>query len=125
MTPDRTRAERALAFLVAQIRDGWDEPGTLVALRKVSDRPLADVTAAALHCAVHRLDQRSPACIALDGEHWRALERMTGAPSAAEPWPKCDRHGQWEPCLRCHSEAITPATPDRIRQIRTAREDQP
>ena len=78
---DRSKAERALAFLVHEIRDEWDEQGVLSALRKVSQQPLVDVTAAAIFCATKRVDQRTPACIALGGEHWRALERMTGAGS--------------------------------------------
>lgn len=85
MTTDRTKAERALAFLVAQLRTEWAEPGILAALRKVSEHPLADVTAAALDCAVHRADQRSPAIIAMDGRHWTALDRMAGQDAAPPP----------------------------------------
>ena len=75
---DRTRAERALAFLTAQLRPDWDEAGVLSVLRKLSDRPLPAVTLATLDCAVHRTDQRTPAVIVADGKHWAASERLAG-----------------------------------------------
>ena len=75
---DRTRAERALGFLVAQLRPDWDEAGVLSALRKLSDRPVPDVALAALDCAVHRTDQRTPAGIVADGKHWAVSERLAG-----------------------------------------------
>ena len=80
---DRSKAERALAFLVHEIRDEWDEHGVASALHKCSDKPLSDVVAAALDCATRRHDQRTPACIALDGEHWRALGKLGGQASAS------------------------------------------
>lgn len=126
MTPDRTRAERALAYLVSQIRQDWDEPGILAMLRKVSHKPLPDVAAAAIHCAHHRRDQHKPAVIALDGEHWSALSRMAGKPDT-DPLPpylsreKCPSHGQHQPCLACQREAAgPPATTEAIRAIREA-----
>lgn len=118
---DRTKAERALAFLVHEIRDEWDERGIVVALRKVSDRPLPDVVAAALHCAVKRTDQRAPACIALDGEHWRALDRLTGdaatTPTSVQPPARltCPMHAEPEPCRACPP----PVTPE-VAQLRLA-----
>lgn len=118
---DRTKAERALAFLVHEIRDEWDERGIVVALRKVSDRPLPDVTAAALHCAVKRTDQRSPMCITFDGEHWRALGRLTGGDTAPSGQPQppsrltCPVHGSPEPCRDCPP----PVTPE-VAQLRLA-----
>ena len=118
MTTDRTRAERALAAVVHAIRADWDEQGVVVVLRRLSDRPMAQVAAAAIHCAAHRTDQQTPRVIELDGEHWRALDRMAGKAPTAEPDPKCPRHGQWLPCLACHAEQVTPATPEQIRARR-------
>lgn len=86
---DRTKAERALAVLVHEIRDEWDEHGALSVIRKLSDKPLADVAAAALYCAVKRTDQRTPACIGFPGEHWQAFTRAAGQttpPPAALPY---------------------------------------
>lgn len=131
---DRTKAERALAFLVHEIRDEWDERGVLAALRKVSDRPLADVTAAALHCAIKRTDQRTPLCIAFDGEHWRALERITGTtqpPGGAQPPDRlaCPIHGDPEPCRTCPPKATPETAARRLAEaraaIRAAREGDP
>ena len=99
---DRTRAERALAAIVHEIRDEWDEPGITAALRRCSDRPIAEVTAAALYCATKRTDQRSPACIAMSGEHWQSLTRLRGE-TAAAPEPRCPDHGETLPCLTCQT----------------------
>lgn len=113
-TPDRTRAERALAFLVAQVRPGWDEPGVLAVLRRCSEKPLAQVAAAAIYCAHHRTDQRKPTVIALDGEHWAAIDRMAGKTGTDRaPEPRCPRHGQHEPCFHCRREASDDAPPER------------
>jgi hypothetical protein len=112
MTANRTRAEAALAFIVHEIRDEWDTAGIHAALRKVSDRPLDATTAAALYCAVNRPDQRNPAVIALDGEHWNALDRMAGKtvtprtpqpPTAAQI--ECRIHGDSSPCRGCAADA--------------------
>ena len=97
---DRTRAERALAAVVHEIRDEWDEHGITATLRRCSDRPLADVAAAALYAAIKRTDQRTPACIALPGEHWQALTRLRGE-TASAPEPRCPDHGETLPCLTC------------------------
>jgi len=107
---DRTRAERALAFLLHEIRDEWDEHGVLSVLRKLSDKPLAEVSAASIHCAFHRTDQRTPACIALSGEHWQALNRMANQ-APATPLPPYYEHPS-------PPEPIIAATPERIREIR-------
>ena len=48
-----------LASLVAAIRTDWDETEIRAALRKLADRPLIDVAAAAL-AACRRLDERKP-----------------------------------------------------------------
>lgn len=108
---DRTKAERALAFLIHELRNEWDEHGTLVTLRKVTDRPLADVTLAALYCATRRTEQRTPACIALDGEHWRAGERLAGQTAESTYTPtaatdrQCTTHGDRIPCRGCAADA--------------------
>ena len=127
-TTDRTRAERALAGLIHELRpDQWDEHGILVTLRKVSERPLPDVAAAAIYCAIHRTDQHTPACIALDGEHWQAADRMAGQHTNQPARPpylagdRCPTHNQWTPCLTCQRIAAgPPATAEQIRAIRQA-----
>lgn len=126
--PDRTKAERALAFYVAQIRPEWDEHGVLVILRKCATAPLEQLGVAAIHCAAFRTDQRTPAVIALDGQHWQALDKghgqTAGASSPAPSGPQCDICGKVE--RQCRALAAktgdphrftlpTPAVPQRVR----------
>lgn len=70
-----------LASLVHAIRADWDEPGIRSVLAKVADRPLGDVTIAAVTAAITRADQRTPAVIAAAGSHWPNL----GAHTYTEP----------------------------------------
>jgi len=120
MSADRTREERALAAIVHGIRDEWDVAGVVVILRRCSERPLAQVSAAAIYCAHYRTDQRTPECIARPGEHWSALDRMAGRTGTDRgPDPKCPKHDEFVPCLTCQREARGPiASPERIREIR-------
>ena len=89
-----------LASLVHAIRHDWDEAGIRAALQKVIDRPLVDVTAAAL-AACRRSDQRTPAIIALDGAHWTAPgapPRTTGGVIVTY----CEHGEPGSGCLDCH-----------------------
>ena len=70
-----------LASLVAAIRPDWSEPGIRSILAKVADRPLIDVATAAI-AACRRIDQTTPAVIALDGPHWPTPQQ---ARTYAEP----------------------------------------
>ena len=86
-----------LASLVHELRPDWDEPGIRSALSRVADRPLIDVTAAAV-AACRRIDQRSPGIIALDGPHWptaQQAQRTYTEPGIVTYCP----HG--EPGMRC------------------------
>ena len=123
MTGQRTQAERALAIVIHEIREDWDVAGIVVALRHLSDQPMADVTAAALYCATKRTDQRTPDCIRRPGEHERALANLTSQRDQPKPsylsTARCDRHGETLPCLHCQREAAgPPADPTTIRAIR-------
>ena len=80
----RDQQHRAIAFLVEAIRsegpgEQWSTPGILAALDKLRDRPLADVAVAAIR-ATARTDQRTPAVIAMAGEHWLHV-KQSGPPS--------------------------------------------
>ena len=81
--PQRVSAEwvARLANLVATLRTDWDEVGIRSVLHKVTDRPLGDVTIAAVTAALTRTDQRTPAVIATTGKHWPSY----GAHTYAEP----------------------------------------
>ena len=65
-----------LASLVHAIRTDWDEAGIRATLAKLADRPLIDVTHAAIN-ACRRTDQTTPAIIAMDGKHWPAAADTT------------------------------------------------
>lgn len=114
MTTERTRADTALAFLASQIRPDWDQAGILAAIRKCSHRPLDQLTAGVLYAAKVRRDQRTPAFIASDGEHWQALDKMTGKIAAITNQPPgrdvCTWHRQPRPCTDCHN--YRPADPE-------------
>lgn len=109
---------RRLASLVATIRPDWDEHGVASVLRKVCDRPLAQVARAAIVCAIERTDQRTPACIALDGHHW--ADSPAKAPTRIDAAPLLCEHGNRP--ARCEQCANVPRaagpTPEQRAQIR-------
>ena len=80
-----------LASLVHTLRPDWQEPGIRSVLHKVADRPLIDVTAAAV-AACTRLDQRTPDVICRDGPHWPAPERAQRTYTEPGIVTRCD-HG--------------------------------
>ena len=97
----RTTTLAALAIVVADASGGrWDARGINAALDRVpADRPIGQTAAAALYAAIVRTDQQSPACIPLDGEHWRAYDHMIGrAQGPITPVPptrlRCPDHGE-------------------------------
>lgn len=84
----RDQQHRAIAFLVEAIRPDWGAPGVMAALDKLRDRPLADVTVAAMRAAM-RDDQRTPAVIALSGPHWLNPQQ---APTTVPPSFRSSTH---------------------------------
>ena len=92
-----------LANLVHTIRPDWQEPGIKTVLGKVCDRPLVDVAAAAL-AACRRIDQRTPAVIACDGDHWpkAALTRTYVEPLIVT---YCEHGEPGTRCTECHPRA--------------------
>ena len=100
-----------LASLVHAIRNDWDEQGIRSALLKVADRPLADVARAAVS-ATSRTDQRTPAVIALDGEHWRAPGSTPTATTASVIVTHCEHKLPGRTCAECYPRAsVTRALP--------------
>jgi len=61
---------QAIARWVHQIRPSWDLPGILAALSKRGDAQPSRLALAALAAAA-TASNRSPAVIAMDGNHWR------------------------------------------------------
>lgn len=127
--PIRSQAEQALAALIHGIRPQWDTRGILAAIRQCAGRSLDQLAAAVLYAALVRKDQISPACIALDGEHWDALDRLTGktqGPPTPRPTSGCPYHrGQPSECPECAAYARRVITdPNLIRAIRN-RQEQP
>ena len=107
-----TEWTQRVANLVHAIRPDWDENGVASSLRKVADRPLAQVVLAAVTAATTRPDQRTPAVIAQDGSHWRV-----GATGSTDQPPRAQRcvHDVVGHCDACHGDL---PSKERIRELR-------
>ena len=104
-----------LANLVATLRSDWDEAGIRSVLHRVTDRPLGDVTIAAVTAALTRTDQRTPAVIATTGKHWPSY----GAHTYAEPGivTICEHDRPGVSCAECHPrERVGVPMPDDVRE---------
>lgn len=88
--PVSLRDAQALAYLANRLRPDWDRHGVERILARVADRDLGEVAVAALIASIQRTDQRTPACIAMDGRHWHVLRpgvRTLSQPTAAAVCP--------------------------------------
>lgn len=77
----------AIALDAHATRPDWGVAGIMTALLSVRDRDPQHVRDAALHAARNPAN-RTPAVIALDGEHWT----LTAPRPSAPPIRKCDAH---------------------------------
>lgn len=117
-----------LASLAAACRPDnaptWDQPGILAALRKVHDRPLAQVALATIRAAADPT-AKSPGVIAsTESIHW---QEKLAAPTPRPPRgdEQCPLHpGQWrDRCSGCKADQLTgtsasedkPVTPEEAR----------
>jgi hypothetical protein len=67
--PIATEKDRsAIAWLVSRLRD-WDAHGVAMTLARHPDQTVDVLAVQALIAAVTRLDQKTPAVLALDGDH--------------------------------------------------------
>lgn len=110
-----------LASLVHEIRPDWDEPGIRSALSRVADRPLIDVTAAAV-AACRRIDQRSPGIIALDGQHWPTGQQAQRTYTESGLLTRCEHNIIGARCPDCYPRdrhGVVPTTEQRA-QMRAA-----
>lgn len=86
-------------------RPEWDTAGIMAALLKVRDRDPQHVRAAALHAARNPAN-RTPAVIALDGEHWT----LTVPAPRRGPATKCKTHDLEESsegiCRACRADRL-------------------
>ena len=116
-----------LASLVHELRPDWDEPGIRSALSRVADRPLIDVTAAAV-AACRRVDQRSPGIIALDGQHWPTGQQAQRTYTESGLLTRCEHGIVGARCPDCYpterrGTSLSPEMRERMRaDIREARE---
>ena len=116
-----------LASLVHELRPDWDEPGIRSALSRVADRPLIDVTAAAV-AACRRIDQRSPGIIALDGPHWPTAQQAQRTYTEPGIVTRCEHGIVGARCPDCYpterrGTSLSPEMRERMRaDIREARE---
>jgi hypothetical protein len=117
---NRAEAEQ-IASAITHIRPDWLRTSLITMLARHHHRPARDV-ALALIWVAYDPDTRGPGRIDADGPWWHtsrlaATDQDTRPPYLADT--RCPKHGDREPCLPCQREAAgTPATPERIRQIR-------
>ena len=111
---NRPEAEQ-IADAITAIRRDWLRTSLLTILGRHQHRSARDVHLALVWIA-YDPDTKTPGRIDADGPWW-GITRTAGVPAASAD-PKCPRHGQWLPCLACHAEQVTPATPEQIRARR-------
>ena len=81
--PIATAEDRnALSWIVARIRPDWDRKGIESALAKHPEQALDVLAAQAVNAAATRADQRTPACLGLDGDHTNRARVSLGAPAS-------------------------------------------
>ena len=111
---DRDQAH-ALAALIATLRPDWQPPGILKALSAARTRGTAwDLAHAALYAAQDPA-VRTPAVIALPGDHWRGRSLGDGTPIH---YPRCPEPGHTsyraDNCGACRAEALEATAPREI-----------
>jgi len=115
MTTIDIRQARALAALVAALRPDWGERGILKALSDARELgPPWHIAHAALNAAEVPTN-RTPAVIALPGDHWLNAREMGSAPIRAK---KCDEPGHTGDEAICPECRASTADPDTIARIR-------
>ena len=108
---DRDQAQ-ALAALIATLRPDWQPPGILKALSDARTRGTAwDLAHAALYAAQDP-SVRTPAVIALPGDHWRGRSLGDGTPIH---FPRCPEPGHTsyraDNCGACRAERLEATAP--------------
>ena len=108
---DRDQAQ-ALAALIATLRPDWQPPGILKALSDARTRGTAwDLAHAALYAAQDP-SVRTPAVIALPGDHWRGRSLGDGTPIH---YPRCPEPGHTsyraDNCGACRAERLEATAP--------------
>lgn len=104
----------ALATLVHLLRPDWNERGVLKALSDARHLGSPSLLAIAAIRAADNPRNRTPAVIAMSGEHW-----VTVAPQPQQPWqltyglppmpdePRCEKHSsQRLPCASCRANEL-------------------
>ena len=108
---DRDQAH-ALAALIATLRPDWQPPGILKTLSDARTRGTAwDLAHAALYAAQDP-SVRTPAVIALPGDHWRGRSLGDGTPIH---YPRCTEPGHTsyraDNCGACRAEQLEAIAP--------------
>lgn len=104
---------KTLATFISQIRPGWDPQGIYAALGKARDMaPAPQLAIAAIQAAMDDTN-RTPAVIAMQGDHWTTPATTTNArPGGREP--RCDVYGHEgypaRNCAGCRAEQLAGTT---------------
>lgn len=104
MTVTQAEAQSLAAFIV-RIRDDWDHPGVVAAIRKASALgSAADIGVALCRLAGNR-ELRTPATLADPGPHWRDTTVGKRDLPAMCPEHPAEKAGH---CRECVSRAVQP-----------------
>lgn len=103
---NRPEAEQ-IATAISMLRPDWLRTSLLTLLAKHQHRSARDVMLALVWVA-YDPETKTPGRIDAEGPWWGA-SRTAGMPDAPRPTPRCDRHGDWMPCLTCQREQAGPA----------------
>ena len=87
-----------LAAFISSLRPDWDTPGVLHAIGRARERGDGTAVAVAAIRAAASPSNRTPAVIALDGEHWREPAHVMATPT---PPGRCVRCGTFHTAPEC------------------------
>ena len=124
MAPLNREQAQALTALLASLRSTWDAAGIMSALGKAKTMGTATEVAIAALKAASKDTNRTPAVIAMQGDHWTTGEATTN-PHRDEPCPVHDHIRPAWNCVCCRSEWLGSGTWPTGSKHQDARHEQP
>lgn len=101
---------RALAAFISTLRPDWDPTGVYVALGRARDLGDPAAVAVAAIRAASTPTNRTPAVIALHGDHWAGTPTTTNRGGNPANRVRCDVHSLELPCRGCRADALVDGT---------------
>lgn len=90
--------------LVRTVRGDWDAQGVMAALANCRHRDVAEIARAAVRAAAMPTN-RTPAVIAMDGDHWQARTLATVGPVRREDMCTIHDGGYRDRCAGCAADS--------------------